>query len=155
MIVGLGNELRGDDGAGLLAARRLRERLPASRRPCEVHEHTGEGDGLLELWQGAGATLVLDAARTGAPPGTVLRFDAASGPLAGGARGAGTGHAIALAAAIELARVLALLPPRTIVLAIEGERFALGDALSPAVAGGLDRFVDAAERELAALCSRH
>jgi hydrogenase maturation protease len=150
VVVGLGNAFRGDDGAGLLAAERLRERLAAGAPAglVEVHQHEGECDTLLELWRGAPSTIVLDAARTGAPPGTITRFDVSERPLGKALGSGGAGHLVDLAGAIELARALGRLPSRTIVLALEGERFELGTQLSPAVATGVAELVEAAAREL-------
>ena len=48
MVVGVGNPLRGDDGAGLEVARQLRDRAGAGAR---VHEMEGEGIALLDLWE--------------------------------------------------------------------------------------------------------
>jgi hydrogenase maturation protease len=129
VVIGCGNEHRGDDGAGLAVARAL----PAVAG-VEVRAHAGEGLDLLTIWEGAGSAVVIDAMRSGAvAPGTLVRFDAAAAPLpAALARAAG--HAVGLAEAVELARALARLPARLVVFGVEGERFGLGEGLGPAVA---------------------
>ena len=73
VVVGMGNEYREDDGAGLAVAERLRGRVPAGVTvvPCEQ-----EPSRLIDAWQDADAALVVDAVRSGAEPGTVHRFDA-------------------------------------------------------------------------------
>ena len=76
-MIGLGNTLRHDDGAGVEVIRRLARR--ATARGIAVHEHHGEPLALLDLWEGARAAVLVDAARSGAPAGTVRRFDAGSG----------------------------------------------------------------------------
>jgi len=126
VVVGIGNAARGDDAAGLIAARRLRGL-----------EHEGDPVALLDAWQGAEVAVVIDAVRSGAAPGTVHRFDASRTPLPAALRSSTSTHAVGLAEAIELGRALARLPPRLIVYGIEGERFDAGDGLTPAVAAAI------------------
>jgi hydrogenase maturation protease len=129
MIIGVGNAWRGDDGAGLAVARRLRELSPAE---VEVRELEGDATALVEAWSGAEHVVVVDAAESGAPPGTVRRFDARSAPLPVRSLRSST-HAFGVSDAVELARSLGRLPGRLDVYAIEGASFAAGERLSPAV----------------------
>jgi hydrogenase maturation protease len=73
LLIGIGNAYRHDDAAGLMVARRLKERALSS---CEVHEQVGEGTALMELWKGAERVVVVDAVQSGSPAGTIHRFDA-------------------------------------------------------------------------------
>ena len=119
-------------------ARRVREcRLPASAR---VHLHEGEAIGLLELWQGADTAVVIDAVRSGAPPGTIHRLDATHAPLPSLVRRSSS-HTIGIGDAIELARALGTLPRRIRVYGIEGHRFEAGGGLSDEVCAALDPLV--------------
>jgi hydrogenase maturation protease len=129
ILIGVGNAWRGDDGAGLAVARRVRELSPAG---VEVREVEGDATALVEAWSGAEGVVVVDAAESGAPPGTVRRFDAASQPLPVRGLRSST-HAFGVADAVELARALGRLPQRLDVYAIEGASFAAGERLSPAV----------------------
>ena len=72
-VIGIGNPLRGDDAIGLLVARRVRELADPE---VEVMELEGEPARLIDAWQGAGLAVVVDAVNSGAPEGTVMRFDA-------------------------------------------------------------------------------
>ncbi len=65
------------------------------------------------------------------------RFDAGAGPLPEAKFNLST-HGLGLAEAVELARALGQLPPRTIVYAIEADAFDAGAPLSPAVAAAID-----------------
>jgi hydrogenase maturation protease len=76
---------------------------------------------------------VIDAALSGAPPGTVHHFRAERGPLPAVALRSST-HAFGVADAIELARALDRLPAQLDVYAVEGTDFELGTSVSPAVA---------------------
>jgi hydrogenase maturation protease len=145
MVVGVGNALRGDDGAGPEVARRLRGRAGAA--DVAVRELEGEGVGLLDLWEGARAVVVVDTVRSGAAPGTIHRLDVTHRPLPAGLRGSSSTHAIGIAEAIELARVLGRLPRRVIVYGVEGRNFRAGAALSPAVAENLAGVADAVLNE--------
>jgi hydrogenase maturation protease len=129
IVIGVGNAWRGDDGAGLAVARRLRE---LHLKDVEVREVEGDASALMEAWAGADRVVVVDAAQSGAPPGTVRRFDARAEPLPAQLLRSST-HAFGVPDAIELARALGRLPHALDVYAIEGESFVAGDRLSPAV----------------------
>jgi hydrogenase maturation protease len=137
LVIGIGNGFRSDDGAGLVAARRLKEQSSSSFR---VLEHNGEGADLMESWEGADAVFLLDAVRSGAPPGTVHRWDAGLRHLPAAAFHGST-HAFSLAEAIEMARVLGRLPQHVVVYGIEGRNFKAGTRLSSEVQGGVSRLV--------------
>jgi len=138
VVIGVGNDLRGDDGAGLEAARRVRECEPPPSIKVRLHE--GEAVGLLELWDGADAAVVVDTVRSGAPPGTIHRLDATHEPLPSLARRASS-HTIGVGEAIELARVLGTLPSGLLVYGVEGIQFETGTGLSDEVAAALDPLV--------------
>jgi hydrogenase maturation protease len=134
MVIGVGNPWRGDDRAGLEVARRV-----------GGLEHEGDCTRLVDAWDGQDEVAVVDAAASGAPPGTIHRIDARAGPLPAAMLRSST-HAFGVADAIELARALGRLPPRLHVYAIEGSDFAIGAGLSPEV----ERSAQALARELAA-----
>jgi hydrogenase maturation protease len=74
LVLGLGNDILGDDAVGLLAARRLRSLLPET---VDVVESGGGGLDLLDALEGYERALLLDAILTGKhPPGTILEFSA-------------------------------------------------------------------------------
>lgn len=127
-VVGVGNRWRGDDGAGLDVARRV----VALRADVDVIEHEGDCTRLLELMPGDRDMVIVDAAMSSAPPGTVHRLDVMAAVAPRPALRSST-HAFGVADAIELARSLGRLPARLRVYAIEGERFDAGARLSPAV----------------------
>jgi len=144
LVLGVGNEYRGDDGAGIAVARRLRERFLAK---VTVLEESGEGAALMDSWRGADWVMLVDAVRSGARPGTIHRLDACAAPVPMGFFHYST-HAFSVAEAIELARSLGQLPPCLIVYGIEGENFTGGDGLSPAVEKAVETVVERAAKEL-------
>lgn len=125
-VIGVGNPYRGDDGVGLSVARRLKD---AGIEDVTVMEQDGEAAALIETLKETDMAVLIDAAQ-GANPGTIHRFDAASGKLPSHMFGWST-HDMGLVDAIELARALEQLPARCIVYAIEGESFEDGAPLSP------------------------
>jgi hydrogenase maturation protease len=132
LVVGVGNAARGDDAAGLLAARAL-----------GGIELEGDPSALIELLDGAEEAIVIDAVRSGAPPGTVRRIDAGEQPLPADVRSSASTHLVSLAEAIELARALGRLPPRLTVYGIEGERFDTGAPVSEPVTAAITDIVRA------------
>lgn len=135
-VIGVGNAWRSDDGAGLAVAARLREFTEA----FEVLEESGEGASLMEAWSGADSVVVVDAARGGASPGTVYRFDATTDSIPSGFLHYST-HAFGVAEAIELARALGTLPPRLVLYGIEGGSFEAGLGLTEQVGAAVERVV--------------
>jgi hydrogenase maturation protease len=131
LVIGIGNEHRGDDAAGLLAARELRVLLEGNDR-VEIAEHRGEGLSLLDLWDGRSTVILVDALHSTGPPGRVIRLDAADRPLEIEAEHGST-HAFGPAGAIELARSLGRLPERIEVYGITGSAFSMGAEVQPAV----------------------
>jgi len=138
LVIGIGNELRGDDGAGVQVARRLRA---AAADDVEISIHQGEPAGLIETWRGRESAVIVDAMRSGVPPGTIRRIDASSDPLPGWLSGSSSTHALGLHEAIELARTLERLPARLIVYAVEGRCFETGAELSAAVRARIPQLV--------------
>lgn len=145
-IIGLGNEFRGDDAVGLLAARRLQGVLGDR---AEVVEADVAGVELLEVMKGAGAVLLIDAVRSGQAPGTIHRLDASAGPIAPALFPRST-HAVGVAEVLELARTLGVLPTKVIVYGIEAGDTEVGHPLSPQVSHALNEVVQLILKEVEA-----
>ncbi len=117
LVIGVGNRDRGDDAAGPLVADAIR------------HAHLGpavgttiiEGDlsDLALRWDRSQSVIIVDAAVTGAPPGTVHRgihlVSSGSPPI--------SSHGISLEDAIELGRQLGRSPAQLTVFGIEAGSF--------------------------------
>jgi hydrogenase maturation protease len=131
-VIGVGQEWRGDDTAGLLVARRLREMLapqsaPASAwRQVQVLENSGFIGDLLAAWEGSDAVILVDAVRSGGRPGEIYRFPLHEGPLPAELFPAPSTHLWGVAQAVALAGVLKALPPYLVVYGLEGKDFGLG-----------------------------
>ncbi|MGP8078281.1 MAG: hydrogenase maturation protease [Thermoplasmata archaeon] len=133
LVIGLGNEHRGDDAVGLLVARHVRPRLEGLGRVLEL---PADGTRLLDAWSGAGFAVVVDAVISGRAPGTVHRIEVGSDPLPSDL-GTTSTHGFSLAHAVALGQALDGLPRQLVIYGVEGARFAAGDGVSPEVAAAI------------------
>jgi hydrogenase maturation protease len=119
LVIGCGNLDRGDDGVGVLVARRLRT------LGIEAEEQSGESLSLMDSWQDFENVIVVDAICSDRAPGEVRIWDATARPLPKAALQCST-HAFGLYEAVELARTLDRLPRKLLIYGIEGRQFAPG-----------------------------
>ncbi len=145
LIIGVGNEYRCDDGAGLIVARRLKQQM---RDDVTVLEQSGDGAALMEAWKGADTVILIDAVNSGTEAGTIHRLEAHAQPIPQRFFRYST-HAFSVAEAIELARALGELPGRLIVFGIEGKTFKAGNGLSGEVEIAVRDVVERVINELA------
>jgi hydrogenase maturation protease len=149
LVIGVGNELRGDDGAGVAVARRLRD--DGSAAGIDVEEEQDDSTALIERWRGRGAVVLVDAVVSGATPGAIRRFDVSSTPLPSRLRSSSSTHAVGLDQAVELARALGCLPARVVIYIVEGHHFEARAGLSPEVAAAIPAVADRVLGEARAL----
>ena len=144
LVVGIGNEYRGDDGVGLVVARELQAKeLPH----IVVAECSGDGVELMEMWKATDRVVLVDAVSSGAKPGTIYRLDALAQPIPVSCSFPST-HAFGVAEALGLARALDQLPPSLLIYAIEGKNFAAGSGLSIEVEKAVREVVERVTREV-------
>jgi hydrogenase maturation protease len=133
-IIGVGNAWRGDDAAGLMVARRLRQE---NLSQVEIAESPGRGGSILEAWKDAARVIVVDAVASGGSPGGIYRFDAHDPAAAFPVFRSPSSHGWGVAEALALGGLFQELPPVLIIYGIEGENFGIGEELSPAVAAAI------------------
>lgn len=139
LVLGIGNEIRGDDGVGIHVARRVAALLPAELAPLvDVDEASTGGFDLVDYLRGYERAIVADAIKTeGGKPGNVYRFSAAAlEPTAH----LGHSHGVNLASALAVLRELKLGAPREVsVVAVEAEwLYEFREGLSPRVAAAVE-----------------
>lgn len=144
LCIGIGNDLRTDDGIGLWVARRLSVQNPDSMK---IIEASGEGAALISAWQDADVVVLVDAVSSGAAPGTIHRFDVHQDPIPVQFRTFST-HAFGVAEAIELGRAMRLLPGQLIFYGIEGADFSFGSSISAVVEQAGRQVVDHIMKQL-------
>jgi hydrogenase maturation protease len=142
-VIGIGNELRRDDGIGpAVTAEVQRREIPGVR---VVISH-GEPMGLLDAWAGMRLAVVIDAVVCEpATPGRWCRIPAGQLPPSAGTAGT---HGFGVAKAIELGRVLDRVPQQLIIYAVEVLDVSVGLGLSAPVAAAVPVLVDAVLGEL-------
>lgn len=138
LILGVGNPLMGDDGAGIEAVRMLAEaNLPAN---ITVKDAATPGWALVEWIKDWPAVVIVDAMRMGLEPGEWQSFDAGDVRFTS-SEGAVSLHDSDLAGGLALAEALDLLPPQLTFYGIEPESTEHGMRLSPAVSANLPEMV--------------
>ena len=146
VVIGLGNEILSDDGAGIHAVRELRRRHAGE---AEFTELAVGGLALLDYIAGYDVCMIVDALRTGAhPPGTILRCLQTSG---GEPHALTSSHQIDLAQVISLGELLGAAMPRSVVVwGIEAEDITtFRPHCTGSVARALPRLVEAIAADLA------
>ncbi len=136
-VLGMGNLIYSDDGAGLRALWEL-EKDP--RLPPGVNLVDGSIAGLpiISLIGNAERLLILDAVYVGATPGTVVRVgDKDLKAIPGGAQV----HELGVSDLISALRLMDRMPRELVLLGIQADSVAIGTKLTPAVESGLPRLV--------------
>ena len=138
LIIGIGNEYRQDDGAGLFIARELKKKgLPSLR----ITEASGEGTDLMERWKPEDSVILIDAVNSGERAGILSHFDVLKKPLPSGLFLCSS-HAFGVAEAVELSRSLQQLPRSLWLYGVEGKCFNFGTDLSPEVQDAIPKAVE-------------
>jgi len=147
LVIGVGNEFRSDDAAGIHVARGLESR----RFPgVKIIEIGGEGAGLMEKWKDAEAVILIDAVRSGSDPGTIHRLDAARNKVPSDFFHYSS-HAFGVAEAVELSREMGKIPASVVIYGIEGKDFGQRIGLSPEVTMSVKAVIEIIEVEIESL----
>jgi hydrogenase maturation protease len=144
VVLGIGNLLCSDDGAGVVAVRKLRSD-PRLRPQVELIDGGTLGLELMHVVAGATHLLVLDAADAGRSPGTVFCLD--SGVLSTVA-GGGSVHQLGVADLISALRLLDEAPEYLAIIAVQPANVRVGTALSPEVKAAMAALLDTAIQQL-------
>lgn len=148
VVIALGNRFRGDDGVGPCVASHLR----SSNKDLAVIEGHEDAMAIISAWTDASLAVIVDAAISGASPGTVHRIKVGAGPLRKRLASCSS-HGVGLAEAVELGKVLGNLPDHLVVYAVEANTFEVGAGLSPDVEAAIGQVTREIETEIAAFAS--
>jgi hydrogenase maturation protease len=144
-VVGVGSPL-GDDAMAWEVVRELQQQKEWGSG-IEFHAVEG-GQRLLDVLDGHGTLVLVDALGSSVAPGTIQRLSWPD-PHVEGLRPATTHH-LQPAESLQLAATLGLLPPRVVIWTIAAERFEPHSTLSPAVAAAVPELVQRLVAELEA-----
>jgi len=154
VVIALGNRFRGDDGIGPLVAEQLKknavDRLNGRLDGCSIVEGCDDAMALVSAWENASLAVIVDAAVSGASPGTVRRLEAGAQPLPRDLARCSS-HGLGLAEAVELGKALGRLPGRLVIYAVEAATLEQGAAMSPEVTAAADEVVRNVEAEFASV----
>lgn len=145
VVLGLGNPLMTDDGAGLTALAALREGWSFSGDVAFVDGGTW-GMNLLPIVEDADRVLLLDAVHVNARPGTVVEMERAELPKFFALKL--SPHQIDLKDVLALAELRGTLPEDTVAIGVEPDRIEMGTELSAVVQAALSEVVERAVRRL-------
>jgi hydrogenase maturation protease len=117
LVLGMGNPILADDGAGLCVARLVREKSGSDN--VDVEEASVYGLALLDTMRGYDKVIIVDVIQTeGGQPGSIYRIDPTR---LGQADSRPTAHSVNLETAVALGRRIGLpLPSEIVIFAIEG-----------------------------------
>jgi len=138
LVLGLGNLVHTDDGAGVHAIQGLTldARVPAGVR---LLDGGTQGLGLLHHISGVGRMIVIDAVDAGETAGTVLRFE---GKALKGLPGKASVHQLGFADLMVALELLGEAPPEIVVIGVQPQSTEWGAELTEAVAKALPRLID-------------
>lgn len=141
LVLGLGNLLCRDDGAGVAAVSWLSEHYHAPEGALLLDGGT-LGLSLLPYLEDAEQAILLDAVRAEGAPGTLLRLEGKA--VAAAAMERLSVHQIGVADLLESARLLRRLPSPLVLLGVVPADIGLGFGCSPAVAAAVPRLASLA-----------
>ena len=132
LVIGFGNVLLSDDGAGVQLVERLRSELGSG-----IAQFIDGGTlsfSLLSYIESTDSMLVIDAADIGGAPGSVAMFENASMDAFLTSARRRTVHEVGLIDLLDMARLQGCLPTRRALLCIQPHRIDWSEALSTPVA---------------------
>jgi hydrogenase maturation protease len=137
LVVGVGNVLLSDDGAGVHAARRLHPLLQ-QRTDVQVVDGGTLSFTLAPLIGAAERLIVIDAANLQAAPGTIrLFFGSDFDAFLGSAKL--TVHEVSLVDLLDIARLTEALPAERVLVAVQPHTVEWGDVLTSDVETAMGR----------------
>jgi len=144
VIIGLGNPYMKDDGVGIQVAREMMRRDLGPE--VVVQEHQALELSLLWQFSGASKILVVDALRSGGPPGTVSKYSIV--PREGPLTELPNLHSLQLFDMFDLANQSSLLPCPVTIVGIEPECTDPGEGLTEGVSSAIPKAVESILEEV-------
>lgn len=134
VLLGLGSPIMGDDGLGLVALERLRERWTLD--DVELVDGGTWGMSLVPVIQDAERMLVVDAIAAHQPPGTLVVLEKERLPIY--LTRALSPHQVDLRDVLAVALLMGKVPEVIVAMGVQPDVVALGTELSPKVAATVD-----------------
>jgi hydrogenase maturation protease len=145
LVMGVGSILMMDEGLGIRAVEELEKRY---RFPENVELLDGGTSGieLLSYISGRDHLIIIDAIKSGNPPGTVLRVEGEDVPAQFRTRI--SPHQLGLSDLLAAATLTDEIPKHLVLFGIEPKEIVMAIGLSDEVRAGMDRLVEVVVDEL-------
>lgn len=148
LVLGIGNLLLQDEGAGVRAVEAFGERyLPPPG--VELLDGGTSGMDLLPYLRERDLLILLDVVRSGNPPGTIIRREGGDVPALFQKKI--SPHQLGIADLLAAAQLTGAMPPRVVLIGIEPGAIGTGLELSPHVGGAIGCLADLIALELTAV----
>jgi len=144
VVLGLGNVLHADDGAGAQVIKRLREDARVPRDVSLIEGGTLGLELLPYVWD-CSRLIVIDAVEVGQAAGTLVRM---SGEELNSLPGNSNVHQLGVSDLLVALRMMAQRQPAVVLLGVQPGNTDWSTELSPAVSEAMDALAEAAIREL-------
>jgi hydrogenase maturation protease len=138
LVLGIGNTLLGDEGAGVHAVRALAARF-ADRADIEFLDGGTLSFTLAAAIEDTDRLIVIDAAQLDAAPGSVSVFENEDMDRYLGSHRKGSVHEVGLIDLLVVARLSDALPARRALIGIQPQYVDWAEAPTPVVARGIER----------------
>lgn len=147
VVIGVGNDFRGDDGIGLAVV----ERLKANPIP-NIDYVTTERDvlSISTLLNKYENVIIIDSLMSDDEVGAIHRFEITDS-VSKFEKQFSLSHSFSVVEMIELSRILGELPDKLLLYGIVGEQYDLGTSLSPKLRLAIPKASEMIMRELALL----
>lgn len=139
VVLGIGNTLLGDEGAGIHALRQLEHHWDPTRAPVEFIDGGTLSFTLTELIQDADQLIIIDAAELNEAPGSVQTYEdeamdhfVRSGPCS-------SVHEVSISELMDIARLTDSLPERRALIGIQPRNVDWSHEPSAPVARGIEQ----------------
>lgn len=136
-IIGLGNQLKGDDGIGILLVREIEKKELASN--IEVFDAGIRGLRLLHLLKDLEKALIVDAVRFGGEPGDSVFF---SPDEVESLNEFQSTHDMDFLEVLELSKTLEEEPDGIVIMGVEPKDTSFGESISPELKHRLPQLVE-------------
>jgi hydrogenase maturation protease len=148
LVLGIGNLLLQDEGAGVRALEEFERRygVPAG---VELLDGGTSGMELLQYIQGRSHLILLDVVKGGNPPGTIIRLEGEDVPAL--FRKKISPHQLGISDLLATARLIGRMPDNVVLFGIEPKSIDTGLEMSDEVGRNIGRLADMVAMELNSL----
>ncbi|MFB6085882.1 MAG: hydrogenase maturation protease [Halodesulfurarchaeum sp.] len=146
-IVGVGNQIMGDDGVGARVVETLEESVLGDREDVIFANAGTTAFFALEAMSGCERAIVIDAIATGADPGTIHQYRFVDGAFAGEIPEM-TMHDFSFAEALEAGRNAYDIPDEVLILGVEPARIEMSMELSEPIERTVPHLVEHIQEEV-------